>query len=248
MQKNTHFGMKAVSSNEKKQLVMGVFSSVADKYDLMNDAMSMGVHRLWKRSMLSKCQARLGDTVLDVAAGSADISLGLAKKVGQQGKVVFSDLNAAMLHEGTQRVLDKGLLPQRICAVQADGSRLPFADHSFNVVSISFGIRNFVDIERGLSEFYRVLKPGGQFICLEFSHPVIPLLDSFYDAYSYQVIPWLGELLVNDRESYQYLVESIRRFPNQQRFAKLINWAGFELVRYQNMTGGIVALHRGYKI
>jgi len=248
MQENTHFGMKSVSSTEKKKLVMGVFSSVAQKYDIMNDAMSLGVHRLWKRAMLSKCQARMGDTVLDVAAGSADIAMGLAKKVGPSGKVVFSDLNAAMLHEGAQRVLDHGLLPERICAVQADGSRLPFADNSFNLVSISFGIRNFVDIEQGLSEFYRVLKPGGQFICLEFSHPVVPLLDSFYDAYSYQVIPWLGELLVDDRESYQYLVESIRRFPSQARFSKLIQWAGFDMVRHSNMTGGIVALHRGYKI
>ncbi|MDQ6962130.1 MAG: bifunctional demethylmenaquinone methyltransferase/2-methoxy-6-polyprenyl-1,4-benzoquinol methylase UbiE [Mariprofundaceae bacterium] len=248
MQKNTHFGMQSVSSHEKKKLVMGVFSSVAEKYDLMNDAMSLGVHRLWKKTMLSKCQARHGDTVLDVAAGSADISLGLFKKVGASGQVVFSDLNAAMLHEGAQRVLDHGILFQQMCAVQADGSRLPFADNSFNVVSISFGIRNFVDIERGLSEFYRVLKPGGQFICLEFSHPDLPMLDVVYDAYSYQVIPWLGEQLVNDRDSYQYLVESIRRFPNQKRFSKLIQWAGFDMVRYQNMSGGIVALHRGYKI
>jgi demethylmenaquinone methyltransferase/2-methoxy-6-polyprenyl-1,4-benzoquinol methylase len=153
-----------------------------------------------------------------------------------------------MLAEGARRVIDAGLLPGRADCILSDGTELAFADNSFDCVTIAFGIRNFLDIGAGLAEFYRVLKPGGQFICLEFSHPVLPLLDKVYDAYSFNVIPLIGEKVTGDRESYQYLVESIRRFPDQQRFAELIRIAGFDLVKYDNMTGGIVALHRGYKI
>ncbi len=232
---------------------MGVFSAVADKYDIMNDLMSGGMHRLWKRRMLTVAAAKPGGRVLDVAAGSGDIAIGMAKKVGGDdgkagGRVVLTDLNGPMLAEGARRVLDAGLLPGRADCVQADGTRLAFADNSFDVVSIAFGIRNFVDIEAGLAEFRRVLKPGGQFICLEFSRPVLPLLDVAYDAYSFNVIPAMGGMVTGDAAAYQYLVESIRRFPDQKRFAKLIEWAGFELVKYENMTGGIVALHRGYKL
>ena len=193
-----------------------------------------------------------GSKVLDVAAGSGDISIGLMKKMSRggehDGRVVLTDLNGPMLAEGARRVLDAGLLPGRADCIQSDGTRLAFADNAFDVVTIAFGIRNFVDIEAGLREFHRVLKPGGQFLCLEFSRPAVPLLDVAYDAYSFNVIPALGELVTGDRDSYQYLVESIRRFPDQKRFAKLIDWAGFDLVRYENMTGGIVALHRGYKV
>ena len=232
---------------------MGVFSAVAEKYDIMNDLMSGGLHRLWKRRMLTVAAAKAGGRVLDVAAGSGDIAIGMAKKVGGAdgkagGRVVLTDLNGPMLQEGARRVLDAGLLPGRADCVQADGTRLAFADNSFDVVSIAFGIRNFVDIEAGLAEFRRVLKPGGQFICLEFSKPVLPLLDVAYDAYSFNVIPAMGGLVTGDAAAYQYLVESIRRFPDQKRFAKLIEWAGFDLVKYENMTGGIVALHRGYKL
>jgi len=252
----THFGFEAVSASEKAHRVMGVFSSVAGKYDLMNDLMSAGMHRLWKRRMLSVAAARPGHRVLDVAAGSGDIALGMARKVGafegvsesKRGRVVLTDLNGPMLHEGARHMLDVGLLPGRADCIQSDGSRLPFADNSFDVVSIAFGIRNFVDIEAGLAEFHRVLRPGGQFICLEFSRPVLPLLDILYDTYSFNVIPAMGEWVTGDRASYQYLVESIRRFPDQGRFAKLIGWAGFGLVRHENMSGGIVALHRGYKL
>jgi demethylmenaquinone methyltransferase/2-methoxy-6-polyprenyl-1,4-benzoquinol methylase len=248
----THFGFETVDTGEKAGRVMGVFSSVAGKYDLMNDLMSAGMHRLWKRRMISRAAATTGARVLDVAAGSGDIALGLAEKAGafdaEGGRVVLTDLNGPMLAEGARRMLDSGLLPGRADCIQADGARLPFADHSFDVVSIAFGIRNFADIEAGLREFHRVLAPGGQFICLEFSRPVLPLLDIAYDAYSFNVIPAIGEWVAGDRAAYQYLVESIRRFPDQQRFAKLIRWSGLELVRHENMSGGIVALHRGYKL
>ena len=227
---------------------MGVFSSVADKYDLMNDLMSAGLHRLWKRRMLAVASARSGQRVLDVASGSGDIALGMAGKVGPAGRVVLTDLNGPMLAQGARRMLDHGLLPGRADCIQADGCGLPFTDNSFDVVSIAFGIRNFTDVEAGLREFERVLRPGGQFICLEFSHPVLPMLDVAYDMYSFNVIPALGEWVTGDRDSYQYLVESIRRFPDQRRFAKLMGRAGLKLVRYENMSAGIVALHRGYKI
>lgn len=252
MSSQTHFGYETVDISEKAGKVMGVFSSVANKYDIMNDAMSAGMHRLWKRRMISVAAVKAGSTVLDVAAGSGDISIGLMKKMGRcsddSGRVVLTDLNGPMLAEGARRVLDEGLLPGRADCIQSDGTRLAFADNSFDVVSIAFGIRNFVDIEAGLREFHRVLKPGGQFICLEFSRPVLPLLDVVYDAYSFNAIPAMGEWITGDRDSYQYLVESIRRFPDQKRFAKLIDWAGFDLVKYENLTGGVVALHRGYKV
>ena len=230
---------------------MGVFSSVANKYDIMNDAMSGGMHRLWKRRMMSVAATKSDSIVLDVAAGSGDIAIGHLKKMNSRGnrsgRVILTDLNGPMLAEGARRVIDEGLLSGTADCIQSDGTKLAFADNSFDVVSIAFGIRNFVDIEAGLAEFYRVLKPGGQFICLEFSRPVLPLLDVVYDAYSFNMIPAMGELITGDRDSYQYLVESIRRFPDQKRFAKLIDWAGFELVKHENMTGGVVALHRGYK-
>jgi len=244
----THFGFETVSGSEKVNRVMGVFSSVASQYDIMNDVMSGGMHRLWKRSMFAKAAIGAGSRVLDVAAGSGDIAIGLAKKMGPTGRVVLTDLNGPMLAEGARRVIDEGLLPGRADCIQSDGTRLAFADNSFDCVTIAFGIRNFLDIEAGLAEFYRILKPGGQFMCLEFSRPTLPGLDVIYDAYSFNVIPMMGEKVTGDRESYQYLVESIRRFPDQERFAKLIRKAGFDLVKYDNLTGGIVALHRGYKV
>ncbi len=244
----THFGFESVASSEKAGKVMQVFSSVAYKYDIMNDVMSGGMHRLWKRLFLAKAVLPKGGKALDVAAGSGDISIGLIHKSKRQARVILTDLNGAMLKEGARRVLDEGMLPRTADCIQADGSQLPFADNSFDLLTIAFGIRNFVDIPMGLSEFYRVLKPGGQFMCLEFSKPVLPMLDVIYDAYSFNVIPKMGEMITGDHDSYQYLVESIRRFPDQERFKKWIQQAGFELVRYDNMTGGVVAMHRGYKV
>jgi len=251
-QQQTHFGYETVAASEKAGKVMGVFSSVASKYDIMNDAMSAGMHRLWKWRMLSMSSLHSDGVGLDVAAGSGDIAIGLLNKMHKtpqsSGRMVLTDLNGPMLAEGARRVVDAGYLPGRADCIQSDGTQLPFADDSFDSLTIAFGIRNFVDIDAGLAEFYRVLKPGGQFMCLEFSRPVLPLLDVVYDAYSFNVIPAMGELITGDRDSYQYLVESIRRFPDQQRFQRMIEAAGFDLARHENMTGGIVALHRGYKI
>jgi demethylmenaquinone methyltransferase/2-methoxy-6-polyprenyl-1,4-benzoquinol methylase len=244
----THFGYETVSGEEKVERVMSVFSSVASQYDIMNDLMSAGMHRLWKRRMIAVAAIGTGSRVLDVAAGSGDIAIGLANKMGPAGRVVLTDLNGPMLAEGARRVIDAGLLPGRADCIQSDGTQLAFADNSFDCVTIAFGIRNFLDIEAGLAEFHRVLKPGGQFLCLEFSRPVLPGFDVIYDAYSFNMIPLIGEKVTGDRDSYQYLVESIRRFPDQERFAKLIRSAGFDLVRHDNLSAGIVALHRGYKI
>jgi len=248
MTEQTHFGFETIAADEKAGKVMEVFSSVAYKYDIMNDVMSGGMHRLWKRQFIAKAVLPRGGVALDVAAGSGDISIGLMNKCQRQARVVLTDLNGPMLKEGARRVLDEGMLPKTADCIQADGIKLPFADNSFDLVTIAFGIRNFVDVPAGLAEFYRVLKPGGQFMCLEFSKPVLPLLDVIYDAYSFNVIPAMGEMVTGDRDSYQYLVESIRRFPDQKRFAKWIDQAGFTLVRYNNLTGGVVAMHRGYKI
>jgi len=246
--KQTHFGFETVDSSEKAGKVMEVFSSVAYKYDIMNDAMSMGMHRLWKRAFIAKAVLPKGGLALDVAAGSGDISIGLLNKCNRDARVILTDLNGPMLHEGARRILDEGMLPGTADCIQSDGTKLPFADNSFDLLTVAFGIRNFVDVPAGLAEFYRVLKPGGQFMCLEFSKPVIPLLDVAYDAYSFNVIPAMGEMITGDRASYQYLVESIRRFPDQARFSKWIQQAGFALVRHDNMTGGVVAMHRGYKV
>lgn len=244
----THFGFETVPIEKKAGKVMQVFSSVAYKYDIMNDFMSGGLHRLWKKQFIAKAVLPTGGIALDVAAGSGDICIGLLEKKQRQARVILTDLNGPMLNEGARRILDKGFLPGTADCIQSDGTKLPFSDNSFDLVTIAFGIRNFVDVPLGLSEFYRVLKPGGQLMCLEFSKPVLPMLNVVYDAYSFNVIPALGKIVTGDRDSYQYLVESIRRFPDQERFAKWIRQAGFALVRYDNLTGGIVAMHRGYKL
>ena len=242
----THFGYKTVDEQKKSSLVAEVFRSVAPKYDLMNDLMSLGMHRLWKRFTISEAALRPGQRVLDVASGTGDLAKAFAKLVGNTGKVVMTDINDAMLAVGRDRMIDAGILGNIEC-VQADAEQLPFADNYFDCITIAFGLRNVTHKETALKSMYRVLKPGGKLLILEFSKPVVPLLDKVYDAYSFNVIPKLGELVTNDRDSYQYLVESIRMHPDQKKLAGMMSEAGFEDVTYHNLTGGIVALHKGFK-
>lgn len=245
--KPSHFGYRRVEESRKQPLVNSVFDSVAPKYDLMNDLMSFGLHRVWKRIAVAYSGVRENSVVLDVAGGTGDIALALAKKLGPDGRLVLCDINSAMLRIGQDRIVDKGHVGRAVC-VQANAERLAFAENVFDCVTISFGLRNVTRIDDALSSMYEVTRPGGRLLVLEFSKPAIPLLARLYDAYSFNVIPRLGKAVANDRESYQYLVESIRRHPDQETLADMIAVAGFECVEYFNLTGGIVALHVGRKI
>jgi demethylmenaquinone methyltransferase / 2-methoxy-6-polyprenyl-1,4-benzoquinol methylase len=227
--------------------VRAVFSSVAGKYDLMNDLMSFGAHRLWKHFTLSLTGLKAGQRALDVAGGTGDLAVGLARQVGKSGYVVLSDINPDMLSAGRDRMLDAGFAANVEC-VLADAERLPCADDSFDCVTIGFGLRNVTDKAAALRSMYRVLKPGGQLLVLEFSTPVAPGLKPIYDAYSFNVLPRLGEWVAKDAASYRYLAESIRMHPSQETLLAMLNEAGFGQTRYHNLTGGIVAVHRGYKI
>ena len=245
-QNKTHFGFQEVNEDQKQGMVKGVFQAVASNYDVMNDAMSMGVHRAWKWFAVAQSGVQVGDKVLDLAAGSGDLSLKFAQKVGQEGHVVVTDINEAMLEEGRKRLTDKGIAGNvNYCLVNAE--QLPFEENSFDCISISFGLRNVTHKERALESMQRCLKPGGRVIILEFSQPTNETFRKVYDAYSFNVIPKLGELISNDRDSYQYLVESIRKHPPQEELKKMMLDAGFDRVRYHNLTGGVVALHVGYK-
>ncbi len=245
-QNKTHFGFQEVDENEKQGLVGNVFRSVAGNYDAMNDAMSLGVHRAWKWFAIAQSGVKLGDHVLDLAAGSADLSMKFAKKVGEQGKVIVTDINEAMLEQGRRRMTDAGLSGNiEYCLVNAE--QLPFADNQFDCISISFGLRNVTRKEVALESMLRCLKPGGRAIILEFSQPTNETFRKVYDAYSFNVIPKLGALIAKDHDSYQYLVESIRQHPPQEELKQMMLDAGFDKVRYHNLTGGIVALHIGYK-
>ena len=242
----THFGFQEVDENQKQNLVADVFKSVAGNYDVMNDAMSMGLHRAWKWFAVAQSGVHAGDEVLDLAAGSGDLSLKFAAKVGPQGRVIVTDINPAMLEQGRRRLTDAGVAGNvDYCLVNAE--QLPFDDNQFDCISISFGLRNVTHKEVALREMQRCLKPGGRVLVLEFSHPTNPTFSRLYDAYSFNVIPKLGELISNDRDSYQYLVESIRRHPGQEELKQMMLDAGFDRVRYHNLTGGIVALHIAYK-
>jgi demethylmenaquinone methyltransferase / 2-methoxy-6-polyprenyl-1,4-benzoquinol methylase len=242
----TDFGYQRVPWGEKQQRVRGVFDSVARNYDLMNDLMSGGAHRLWKEFTLSLTHLRPGQRALDVAGGTGDLTTGMARQVGKSGMVILSDINAAMLGEGRDRLLDAGVVGN-VCCVQANAEKLPFADSSFDCVTIGFGLRNVTDKPAALSEMRRVLKPGGQLLVLEFSHPVVPLLKPVYDLYSFRVLPLLGKIVAQDADSYRYLAESIRMFPDQEALLGMLRAAGLEDCRYHNLTGGIVAVHRGYR-
>ena len=242
----TDFGFQQVPVAEKQARVRAVFESVAGNYDLMNDLMSAGTHRLWKRFTLSQTGLRPGQRALDVAGGTGDLSAGMSRQVGNDGLVVLTDINAAMLAEGRNALTDRGIVANVRYSL-ANAERLPFPDNSFDCVTIGFGLRNVTDKMAALRSMQRVLKPGGQVLILEFSHPVAPGLKPLYDAYSFSVLPWLGKIVARDEASYRYLAESIRKFPKQETLVAMMGEAGLEGCRYHNLTGGIVAVHRGYK-
>jgi demethylmenaquinone methyltransferase / 2-methoxy-6-polyprenyl-1,4-benzoquinol methylase len=241
----TDFGFQSVPRPDKARRVRGVFDSVADRYDLMNDLMSAGVHRLWKRFTLDLTRLRPGQQALDVAGGTGDLAAGMARQVGADGLVLLTDINAAMLAHGRDRLIDEGLVGNVSC-LQANAEKLPFADDSFHCVTIGFGLRNVTDKPAALRSMQRVLKPGGQLLVLEFSRPAAPLRP-LYDAYSFHILPRLGQLVAQDEASYRYLAESIRMHPDQETLLGLMREAGLEDCRYHNLSGGIVAVHRGYK-
>jgi demethylmenaquinone methyltransferase/2-methoxy-6-polyprenyl-1,4-benzoquinol methylase len=241
------FGFEKVAWSEKAKRVHSVFASVAGKYDVMNDLMSFGVHRLWKRFTLSLTGLKPGQQALDVAGGTGDLALGMLRQVGKEGRVVLSDINPRMLDVGRDRLLDAGFVGN-VEYLVADAERLPFADNSFDCLTIGFGLRNVTDKGAALRSMHRVLKPGGHLLVLEFSTPVAPGLKPLYDAYSFNVLPTLGRLVAGDRDSYRYLAESIRMHPDQETLLEMLRSAGFAQARYHNLSGGIVALHRGYKI
>ncbi|HAU1152931.1 TPA: bifunctional demethylmenaquinone methyltransferase/2-methoxy-6-polyprenyl-1,4-benzoquinol methylase UbiE [Legionella pneumophila] len=242
----THFGFESIDWNEKEKKVAEVFHSVANNYDRMNDLMSLGIHHLWKRYTIELSQVRPGQTVLDLAGGSGDLTRLLSKKVGDSGQVILADINSAMLHVGRDRLLDEGLF-KNIQYVQGNAQCLPFADNSFHCITMGFGLRNVTDKDEALHSMYRVCKPGGKLMVLEFSTPVFPGLKPIYDWYSFNILPKIGKFVANDETSYQYLAESIRMHPDQETLKAMIERAGFEDCHYHNLSGGIVALHIAYK-
>lgn len=244
MSKTTHFGFETVDESEKAKKVAGVFTSVASKYDVMNDLMSAGLHRIWKRYAISVSGVRTGQKVLDVAGGSADLSRLFLKAVGETGQVVLTDINNAMLRVGRDRLLDEGITTP---TTQCDAEHLPFPDNYFDCVSIAFGLRNVTHKETALREMHRVLKPGGRVIVLEFSKIAKPL-EKAYDFYSFKLLPKMGQLIAGDADSYRYLAESIRMHPGQEELKQMMVDAGLERVEYFNLTGGVVAVHRAYKL
>jgi len=243
---STHFGYQQVPKGEKVRRVADVFSSVAARYDLMNDLMSMGVHRLWKRFTIELSGVRKGNRVLDIAGGTGDLTMQFADRVGRDGEVVLADINAEMIQVGRDRLTDKGYAG-RIEYVQANAEALPFPDNYFDIVSIAFGLRNVTDKDQALREMARVLRPGGRVLVLEFSRPTHDLVSKAYDAYSFTALPVMGKLVAGDSDSYQYLAESIRMHPDQETLKSMMEAAGLVQCRYHNMTVGVVALHSGVK-
>ncbi|MDF2691270.1 MAG: ubiquinone/menaquinone biosynthesis methyltransferase [Gammaproteobacteria bacterium] len=242
---STHFGFKEVAWAEKQKKVAEVFSSVANKYDVMNDVMSFGIHRLWKRHTISVSKVKPGQKVLDLAGGTGDLAMKFAELVGKNGLVVLADINPDMLNEGRKRLEDKGHIGQ-IKYSQVNAESLPFPDNYFDCITIAFGLRNVTDKDQALREMCRVLKPGGQALILEFSHPVLAI-KPLYDVYSFHILPKMGKLIAQDEDSYRYLAESIRKHPDQDSLKNMMKQAGFDEVDYSNLSGGIVALHRGIK-
>ncbi|WP_226703479.1 bifunctional demethylmenaquinone methyltransferase/2-methoxy-6-polyprenyl-1,4-benzoquinol methylase UbiE [Microbulbifer elongatus] len=244
--KTTHFGYQQVPVEEKAGRVADVFHSVAARYDVMNDLMSGGIHRLWKRFTIELSAARPGQTILDIAGGTGDLTARFSRIVGPTGKVVLADINASMLKVGRDRLLDRGIAGN-VETVQADAQYLPFPDDTFDCITIAFGLRNVTDKDLALRSMLRVLKPGGRLLVLEFSKPQSKLLEKVYDQYSFRLLPFMGKLVADDADSYRYLAESIRMHPDQQTLKDMMGEAGFVDCEYHNMTGGIVALHKGIK-
>jgi demethylmenaquinone methyltransferase/2-methoxy-6-polyprenyl-1,4-benzoquinol methylase len=242
----THFGYQTVPVDDKAELVKGVFDSVASRYDIMNDLMSGGLHRLWKRHTIDQAGVRKGHVVLDLAGGTGDLAKEFAQQVGTTGHVVLADINAAMLIQGRRRMVDGGAAGNSSIA-QVDAQNLPFEDSTFDCITVAFGLRNITDKNAALQSMHRVLKPGGKLLILEFSKPAAAIQPA-YDFYSFKVLPILGKLIANDEDSYQYLAESIRMHPDQETLLGMMQAAGLERCRYQNLAGGIVALHRGYRL
>ncbi|TXH04749.1 MAG: bifunctional demethylmenaquinone methyltransferase/2-methoxy-6-polyprenyl-1,4-benzoquinol methylase UbiE [Nevskiaceae bacterium] len=242
----THFGYEQVPVGDKQKRVAGVFTSVAHKYDLMNDLMSMGVHRIWKRFAIDLAGVRPGEKVLDVAGGTGDLTREFARQVGPKGMVVLSDINAAMLQEGRARLADKGIV--EVPVAQLNAEKLPFPDGSFDLITIGFGLRNVTDKDAALRSMTRCLKPGGRLMVLEFSRPLSQPLSKLYDQYSFRLLPLMGKLVANDADSYRYLAESIRMHPDQQTLKGMMEGAGLSRVQVYNLTGGIVAVHRGFRL
>ena len=244
--KTTHFGYKEVQTDAKADMVAGVFHSVAARYDLMNDLMSGGIHRIWKRFTIELSGVRKGHSVLDIAGGTGDLAARFANIVGSEGKVILADINDSMLKVGRDKLIDSGQYGNIDC-VQADAQDLPFPDDSFDCITIAFGLRNVTDKDAALRSMLRVLKPGGRLLVLEFSKPPNELLGKAYDTYSFKILPLLGKIVANDSDSYQYLAESIRMHPDQETLKDMMEDAGFSRCEYHNMTGGVVALHKGIK-
>lgn len=242
----THFGFRQVPATDKARLVGEVFTSVADRYDLMNDLMSMGVHRLWKRHFVQSSGVRPGDQVLDLAGGTGDITALMNKRVGPRGRIVLADINGAMLDNGRDRLLDEGVT-ENVAYAQVNAEALPFASNTFNLVTMAFGLRNVTQKQTALDSIFRVLKPGGRVLVLEFSRLQASALRPIYDWYSFKVLPRIGALVANDADSYQYLAESIRKHPDQQTLEAMLQQSGFEQCRYRNLSAGLVAIHSGVK-
>lgn len=245
-EQTTHFGYQQVPVDEKVKRVAGVFDSVAGKYDLMNDLMSMGIHRLWKKFTIELSGVRKGHQVLDIAGGTGDLTLQFSKLVGDEGQVILADINASMLKVGRDRLLDRGY-GGNIRFVQANAEALPFPDNHFDVITIAFGLRNVTDKDKALRDMTRILKPGGRLLVLEFSKPTNPLVSKAYDFYSFAALPFMGKLVAGDSDSYRYLAESIRMHPDQDTLKSMMEQAGLGEVEYHNLTSGVVALHRGIK-
>ncbi|MFL0801484.1 MAG: bifunctional demethylmenaquinone methyltransferase/2-methoxy-6-polyprenyl-1,4-benzoquinol methylase UbiE [Agarilytica sp.] len=242
----THFGFEQVKVEDKANRVAGVFHSVAAKYDVMNDLMSGGVHRIWKRFTIELSGVRKGNTVLDIAGGTGDLTRKFSALVGEEGRVILSDINDSMLNVGRDKLTDLGIAGN-VSYAQADAQYLPFPDNTFDCITIAFGLRNVTDKALALSSMLRVLKPGGRLLVLEFSKPTNPLVEKIYDKYSFSLLPAMGKIIANDSESYRYLAESIRMHPDQNTLKQMMEEAGFEQCKYHNMTGGVVAVHKGYK-